>query len=230
MESGTAINLRYDGAYQALHDLGLAVIRPKTAGVLDWAGRWAGKPLAWAGNRLVGALGRSTRPEVAAWAPRLGNFGKGLATQMGSWGLLGGGLEAALAEPGERGKAFARGAGMGALTGLGWGAGERLALRGAGRFVPGGAARLEELGKGRAIFSRTGALADRSKILGSKALAFGGGVAGSELLSKAVGQPGMIDIVRGQNERPAYAMPQVYGPLMSGLPLDPQQYYNQGYG
>jgi hypothetical protein len=224
MESRTGTDLRYAGALQALHDLGLA--GTKTAGLSSLAG----KPFAWLGERLVGTLGRSARPAVQAWAPRLANFGKGLATQMGSFGLLQGGLEAALAEPGQRTKAFGRGFGLGALSGLGWGAGERLALRGAGRLLPGGAQRLEELAARRGIFARGVPLGERAKILGSKGLGLAGGLVGSDLAMKSIGQPGLIDLFRGQGSKPAYAMPQVYGPAISGLPLDPRQYYNQGYG
>ena len=48
-----------------------------------------------------------------------------LAGEAAGFGLLGGGLEAALAEPGDRLKAFGRGLGTGTVTGLGWGVGSR---------------------------------------------------------------------------------------------------------
>ena len=255
MPHGVATACQTDGARQALYDLGLS--HEKTAGVIS---NIAGAPFSWAGNKLVGLLGRAKTPWVANLAPKARELGTGLAGQMGSWGLLGGGIEAALSDPGDRLKGFGRGFGLGALSGLGWGAGSRLAQRGVGHFIPPGAAasgtaRLEGLEKRKALFNLFGKeqprglvhgvpAGERAQILGAKALPFAGGMVGSDLAMKAIGQPGMIDLVRGTANKPGYAMPQVYGPMMQGLPLDPQQYYgnptslppasqweyNQGYG
>lgn len=256
MPHGVSTACQTDGARQALYDLGLS--HEKTAGILS---NIAGAPFAEAGRQAIGLLGKIKSPWVAKAVPKLQELGGGLAGQMGSWGLLGGGIEAALSDPGDRLKGFGRGFGLGALSGLGWGAGSRLAQRGVGRFMsrtPGaGAARLEALEKQKAFFRlnpfsktekpglvRGVPLGDRAKILGSKLVPFAGGMVGSDLAMKAIGQPGMIDLVRGTANKPGYAMPQVYGPMMQGLPLDPQQYYgnptslppasqweyNQGYG
>ena len=247
-----------EGIRGALTELGLAIKPTHTKTAAGFISSIAGAPFAEAGRQALGLLGKIKSPWAAKAVPKLQELGGGLAGQMGSWGLLGGGLEAALAEPGERGKGFARGFGLGALGGLGWGAGSRLAQRGVGRLMsktPGaGAARLEALEKQKAFFNldkqygprglvHNVPLGERAKILGGKLVPFAGGVVGSDVLMKSIGQPGMIDIVRGTANKPAYGMPQVYGPLMQGLPLDPQQYYaqqplsptayagyNQGYG
>jgi len=87
------------------------------------------KPIGDLGNRAVqqagGRLGLSSK--------RIGQIqglGKGMAREGVGFGLLGGGINAALADPGQRGEAFARGFGGGMLGGMAW--------RGAGNLATAG--------------------------------------------------------------------------------------------
>lgn len=82
-----------------------------------------------AGNRAVDAAGRWAGASPATIA-KIQGLGKGMAREATDFGLLSGGLEAALADPDERGSAFLRGAAGGALGGLAW--------RGAGNLASAG--------------------------------------------------------------------------------------------
>lgn len=110
------------GAQQALADLGLE----KNAFFLGAAakGLWglASKPLLGVANRiggwaLGGAKAMGASPKTMGF---LSNLGRGAARDAASFGLFGGGLNAALADPGQRGEAFLRGAAGGMLGGAAW--------------------------------------------------------------------------------------------------------------
>lgn len=93
----------------------------------------AAKPLGGAGNRAVQWTGSrlGASPQTIA---KIQGMGKGMATEAVGFGALGGGIEAAMADPGERGSAFMRGFGSGALGGL--------AFRGAGNLASAGMRRV----------------------------------------------------------------------------------------
>lgn len=113
------------GALQALTDMGLT----KEAGL--WGSLWkytggklvgaAAKPFEW-GGRAVGTAVSEASPTAGKF---LRNLTRGSARDMASFGLLGGGINAAMADPNERWDAFQRGFGGGALGGLAWRVGSR---------------------------------------------------------------------------------------------------------
>lgn len=107
------------GSNNALHDLGLE----KNA----FIGGLISKPLA--------ALGRGiTRKVFESGTPGVGKFmlrtGRGVAREATGMGLVGGGIGALTAEPGERISGALKGFGMGALGGASWRAGGNLARMG----------------------------------------------------------------------------------------------------
>lgn len=244
--------MRQAGTVAALCDLGLTG-HEKHAGIFGSAisavNRAAGSPFSWAGRKLFGQLGRTGAAEGGALAragvpeaTRTGllNWGKGLPAEMGGFGLLSGGIEAAMAEPGERGKAFARGFGTGALGGLGWGLGSRAISSGMRRTMP--ASRFEQLEKaklwGKAdIDPKTKAIlrpaaartpqggidwGERAKVLGFKALPTAGAFVASDAIMAPVGSSLLFNKQQpGEAVRPAYAYPQVYGPMVGMQPNDP---------
>jgi hypothetical protein len=91
-------------------------------------------------NRLAAPIGNLGNQAVQRAGQALGaspkmigqvqGLGKGMAREGMGFGLLGGGANAALADPGQRGEAFARGFGGGMLGGMAW--------RGAGNLATAG--------------------------------------------------------------------------------------------
>ncbi len=114
MEHDLSILCKTSGVHTALEDLGFE----KDAIFATLA-----KPL--------GMLGRKMVSTVAKRSPRLARgmetLGKGMGTDAMMFGTLGGGLSAATAPEGERGKAFARGFLGGAAGGVAWTGGQNLA-------------------------------------------------------------------------------------------------------
>jgi hypothetical protein len=106
------------GASTALEDLGFE----KEAIFATLA-----KPLGWLGQKAVGAVAKRGMPRVAKGMETLG---KGMGTDAMMFGTLGGGLSAATAPEGERGKAFARGFLGGAAGGAAWAGGQNIARAG----------------------------------------------------------------------------------------------------
>lgn len=179
------------GSNQALTDLGLlsaeelektAWVAPALAAagrVLPWL--WRGVKGLWgAGGKAVGAvatpIGAAGRGATQAVGSRLGaspatiakiqGLGKGMARDAVGFGLFGGGIEAATAKPGERGQAFARGFGSGALGGMAFRGAGNLATAGMKRMMPKAYAGLEtaakpgflgELGPGQSRLKSIGA-------------------------------------------------------------------------
>jgi hypothetical protein len=149
------------GSAQALADLGLASPEelektawlaavgralPAIGSGLKWLGSklWGAggkavgtvaKPLGAAGNKAVQWTGSrlGASPETIA---RIQGLGKGMAGEAVGFGALGGGIEAAMADPGERGSAFMRGFGSGALGGLAFRGAGNLATAGMKRMMP----------------------------------------------------------------------------------------------
>lgn len=117
MEHDLSIFCKTSGVHAALEDLGFE--KEAIFSLLA-------KPLGWAGKGLVGA--------VAKKAPRLARgmetVGKGMGTDAMMFGALGGGVSAATAPEGERGKAFARGFLGGAAGGAAWAGGQNIARAG----------------------------------------------------------------------------------------------------
>ena len=205
------------GTAAALCDLGLAG-HEKHAGISSFAG----KPFAWAGRKLFGQLGRAGAAEGGALAhagvpeaARTGilNWGKGLPAEMGGFGLVSGGIEAAMAEPEDRLKAFGRGFGTGALGGLGWGLGSRAISSGMRRALPTG--RFDQLAKAKLWGKEAPAWGERAKAFGAKTLPWAGAFAASDAVLAPFGQSMLFNKKpSGENARPAYAYPQVYGPMV----------------
>jgi hypothetical protein len=224
--------MRQAGSAVALCDLGLTG-HEKRAGIISGVSNLAGRPFAWAGRKLFGQLGHAGVAEGGAIAragvpeaTRTGvlNFGKGLAGEMGGFGLVSGGIEAAMAEPEDRVRAFGRGFGTGAVQGLGWGVGTRAVGGAMGKLMPKGRfAELEKtklLGK-EAPRTAAGAIdwSTRGKALGAKALPWVGGFAGSEVVGAPFGQSMLFN--KQDPQRPAYTYPQAYGPMVGMQPGDP---------
>lgn len=110
-----------------------------TKAVASPVGKAGNKAVEWAGTRL-GATPQTIK--------KIQGLGKGMATEAVGFGALGGGIEAAMAEPGQRGQAFLRGFGSGALGGLAFRGAGNLATAGLRKGLgagAGGAARLKRL-------------------------------------------------------------------------------------
>jgi hypothetical protein len=250
------------GANAALVDLGLLPPEEleKTAIVSAiakaapkvWGGlKWVGSKL-WGKGGKGGALGAVAEPigRAGQWAAQRGgtamglkpgtiskvqDLGKGMAREAVGFGALSGGLSAATAEPGQRGEAFLRGFGSGALGGLAWRGAGNLATAGLKRGLgagAGGAARVERmtarqgqpwLGGGKM------GVGERAKVWGSKALMggvpFAAGMGASMMMPTFEGGHGAP---RTQAQRFApYAARLGGGTMMGAYPSHPMGYaYN----
>lgn len=120
------------GAQQALADLGLEKVAVPLLGLLGGAARFLAKPLTGLAARAGGMFTRGVSAAGASPGTMsfLGNVSRGAARDAGMFGLLGGGIGAATAEPGQRGEGFLRGAASGMLGGAAWRMGSNLARRG----------------------------------------------------------------------------------------------------
>lgn len=217
------------GVLRALQDMGLTNGRDKEAfwGAVAGAARtglgalWkhtGGKlvgataaPMGWAGQGIQSAVSKVS-PGAGQW---LGQAGQGAAREMAGFGLLSGGINAATAEPGERGSAFARGFAGGALGGLGWRAGSNITNMGLKQvFGPRNLGRLQETA-GRGIWSnlRSGnyGQAGRSAAAGAitKGLPFAGALGASMMMPT-------FETEQQQEQRPA------------GMPYTPHLMYGAG--
>lgn len=103
-------------------------------------------------TKRVGDAGTKMLDDVAGRSPFIAKHRgaiegatKGLAGEMVLGAGLGGGLNAALAEPGDRWNAFARGAASGALSGALFNAGSNVARQGISRLAGKGATRMKAL-------------------------------------------------------------------------------------
>ena len=107
------------------------------------------KPLGAAGNKAVEWTGSrlGASPEMIA---KIQGLGKGMAGEAVGFGALSGGINAAMAEPGQRGEAFLRGFGSGALGGLAWRGAGNLATAGMRRVMPNAMKSMEGLAKAEA--------------------------------------------------------------------------------
>ena len=119
MEQDLSALCKTAGARTALEDLGFE----KQAIFATLA-----KPLGWLGQKAVGAVAKRGMPRLARG---METVGKGMGTDAMMFGTLGGGLSAATAPEGERGKAFARGFLGGAAGGAAWAGGQNIARAGA---------------------------------------------------------------------------------------------------
>jgi hypothetical protein len=91
------------------------------------------KPFSWLGQAVNKGLQRAVSPETyGRMQPWMNAAFSGAPKQMAQFGLFSGGINALMAEPGERGSAFMSGFGTGALGGLGWQAGQGLLQKGLG--------------------------------------------------------------------------------------------------
>lgn len=136
------------GAEQALAELGLrpAEESMEKQAVIGLLGKGFG---AIGGAALKGA----TRIGAPKWALKgMETVGKGMGRDAALFGLLGGGLSAATAEPGDRLKAFGRGFLGGAAGGAAWAGGQNIVRAGLGKALGkttsglGRLAKLEEMG------------------------------------------------------------------------------------
>jgi len=182
---------REAGVSQAMQDLGMnkeaafwGALGSKLWGATGGkAVGWAAKPFEWAGQKALGAVGKAS-PNAANW---MGRMGAGAGRDMAGQGLLMGGINAAMADPGERGSAFARGFAGGAVGGLGWNVGRNAVSaglrRGLGQNTMG---RLTEAAKpGMWQSFRQGGMGAGFRTMGAKAVTSGLPFAGAMGLSMA---------------------------------------------
>jgi hypothetical protein len=104
-------------------------------------GAMGNKAVQWTGSRL------GASPEMIG---KIQGLGKGMAGEAVGFGALSGGINAAMAEPGQRGEAFLRGFGSGALGGLAWRGAGNLATAGMRRVMPNAMKSMEGLAKAEA--------------------------------------------------------------------------------
>ena len=195
-----------------LEKLGWAPLVAGLARALPWIAR-GGRALWGLGSKLwgaggkaielgakpIGALGRGITQRVGT---RLGaspemigkiqGLGKGMAREGVGFGLFGGGLEAAMAEPGERGQAFMRGFGSGMLGGMAFRGASNLATAGMRRMMPQAFPKLETMAK-PGFFGKLGPGESRLKSMGAKMLVggvpFAAGMGASMFTPTFHGQP-----------------------------------------
>jgi hypothetical protein len=210
------------GVMQALEDLGLLdgmekeafwgnIVRPALGALWKYTGGKAvgatAAPMSWAGQGVQKAVS-SVSPTAGSF---LGRVGRGAAREAAGFGLLSGGINAAMAEPGERGSAFARGFAGGALGGLGWRAGRNLTHQGLNQFL--GSQRMGQLARaghaGGGIFPslRAGQYGQAASALGAKAVTRGLPFAGA--LGASMAMP-TFETEQQQEQRPSYAPHMVY--------------------
>jgi hypothetical protein len=221
VEQDLSIFCKTAGARAALEDLGFE----KQAIFATLA-----KPLGWIGKKIVGAAAKRNMPRLAAG---LETVGKGMGTDAMMFGTLGGGLSAATAPEGERGKAFARGFLGGAAGGAAWAGGQNIAragMKGAlGKLFkdPGKWEALREAGKSHRLLGlggptggkwyqpwRGGGTAgERLKRFGTRigtgAPLLAGGYAASELMPHEIDLGGAL-ASNQQNQLPFRQQPQRY--------------------
>ncbi|MFB3077586.1 MAG: hypothetical protein ACE1Y4_06220, partial [Lysobacterales bacterium] len=155
-----------------------------------------GKPISAMGRGASGFVGRQLGASPQAISKFQQTVGKGMGREAASFGLLSGGIEASMADPGNRMGAFARGFGTGALGGAAFrgvsnvaGAGLKRGL-GAKRFgavsqaaKPGFTGAMPGM-QGASMAQRAGA---RAKSIGAKTLV--GGVPLAAGLGASFGTP-----------------------------------------
>ncbi|HUX00944.1 MAG TPA: hypothetical protein VMY35_08180 [Phycisphaerae bacterium] len=196
---------------------------------LSWLNTQASKPLAAIGRRTMRQLGQYS-PRAAGIGSRLG---KGMASDMVGFGTFTGGIEAAMADPGERMKAFGKGFGSGALMGGAWAGGRNAARMGLRKAMgSGGAARLADLqrfgltggykaglGKGGVPLTKAQRALRGLKGTGT-ALGLGGSAfAASDIAGAPFGQSMLLN--RPETPKTFYQYPQTYGPMIAGHGLRP---------
>jgi hypothetical protein len=103
-------------------------------------------PFGAAGNRAVQNIGTrlGASPQTIG---KIQGLGRGMARDAMGFGLFGGGIEAAMADPGERGKAFLHGFGTGALGGAAWRGAGNLTSAGMRKLMPNAMKNMEGLAK-----------------------------------------------------------------------------------
>jgi hypothetical protein len=222
MEHNLSIFCKTSGVHTALEDLGFEkeAIFPIFATLA--------KPLGWLGRKAVGA--------VAKKAPRLASgmetVGKGMGSDAMLFGTLGGGISAATAPEGERGKAFARGFLGGAAGGAAWAGGQNIAragMKGALGKITGNAGKwdaLREAGKshrllglggpqGGSLWRGGGTTGERLKRFGTRmgtgTPLLAGGLGASMLVPHEIDAGGLLASPQ-QNQLPFRQQPQQYGP------------------
>ena len=147
------------GTQQALVDLGLAKeafwgaalgavgrgLWGAGRGLLNFVSKPAANMFGRVGEGVMGAAGRAgVSPQNLA---RLRTLGQGAAGDAATFGMIGGGVGAATAEPGDRLSGFGRGFAGGALGGAAWRMGSNAATMGMGRALgPQNMARINQAG------------------------------------------------------------------------------------
>jgi hypothetical protein len=148
------------------------------------------KPFEWAGEKAMQGLGKVVPQK--AWShikPYLtdvkgygadgsGGMFKGVGKDIASFGLLGGGLNAAMADPGERGSAFAKGFASSIPMAMAWGGTQNLLSKGLSHTMSRygvlggkqGVERLSQLAKSPVLGKGGGSLGNRAKAMGSRLL------------------------------------------------------------
>jgi hypothetical protein len=203
-------------------------------GLLGAGGRAAGvvaRPLGSAGHRAVQAVGQRVGASPAR-IQQIQRLGKGMAREAVGFGALSGGLEAAMADPGQRGQAFLRGAAGGALGGLAWRGAGNLARAGLQRGLGAGAGGAARLGRLSALQQQPWLkgqmpLGQRARGWGAKALMggvpFAAGLGASMMMPTFHGGDGQTTMQRFA----PYAARAAGGAMMGALPQHPMGYaYN----
>jgi hypothetical protein len=90
--------------------------------VLGGVSKAIAEPINAAGSAATNFVGKNLGASPQAISKFKGTIGKGIGSDMASYGLFSGGIGAATADPGERMRGFARGFGTGAVGGAVYGA------------------------------------------------------------------------------------------------------------
>jgi hypothetical protein len=162
------------GAQTALTDLGLekeAFLGTLARGALSLGGRAIGalsSPLAGAANKGLNWAGKTFNLSQKT-VGGLRTFGKEMARDAVGGGLFEGGLNAALAEPGDRGSAFMRGMGSGMIGGALFRGGMNATTMGMKRMMPKSYGKYEQMAK-PGFFGKLAPGESRLKSMGAKTL------------------------------------------------------------
>lgn len=245
----TDVLLKTAGAKTALIDLGLMTPDDTTkeafaplAGLAGLAGRglWAlgkglfgagraasnllARPFGAAGNRAIQSIGQRIGASPAR-IQQIQRLGQGMAREGMGFGLISGGLGAAMADPGQRGEAFLRGFGSGALGGLAWRGAGNLASAGIKRGLGKRFAGVEAASQ-QPWLEGTMSLGQRAKGWGAKALL--GGVPFATGMGASMMMPTFEKEPQTSAQRFApYAARMAGGTMMGAYPQHPMGYaYN----
>lgn len=201
------------GTQQALEDLGLT----KEAGLMWDAARGLYGVVKAPIQGIFGRLGRSAlnMGRTAGLSEKtlgtLSNIGQGAASEAAGFGLLGAGLGAATAEPGQRSDAALRGFAGGALGGGAWRMGGNAARMGMGKVLGSNMGKLQQVAGNAATTPWQKRWFGSAKGFGANALTKGVPFAGA--MGASMAMPTFEQNPQAQQSQ--YAQRAMY-PLMTG--------------